>query len=270
MFHPGRTPIRWVIATFAVLSAVVAFAVSVPSASAEEYVSTTSISPEGEEYNIGWTVPSNGGEANSRFKRATESHVFETNHLENGLQTLIHLENPEAPEEFRFPLNIPQNAEIVTFSEGSEDSMGIFQDGKLLATIAHPWAHDSTGKPVPTSLTIEDGVLVQRVEHNAEMVFPITADPQIDWGWKKTTIKLSKKETQVAGGATGAGALAALPWMAALGVTGPLAPVILAAAGKLSFDAIRAHRRGKCLGIVVNTNVLSTNGGISTFEYSCS
>ena len=57
--------------------------------------------------------------------------------------------------------------------------------------------------------------------------------------------------------------------MAALGVTGPVGLAILAAAGKLGYDAIRAHRNGKCLGIVVNTNVLSHDGGISSFEYGC-
>ena len=48
-----------------------------------------------------------------------------------------------------------------------------------------------------------------------------------------------------------------------------LKAAILAAAGKLGDDAIRAHRSGKCLGIVLSANVPSHNGGISTFEYNC-
>jgi len=63
------------------------------------------------------------------------------------------------------------------------------------------------------------------------------------------------------------GAIAALPWMVALGATGPVGVVILAYAGKLGHDAARAHRHGMCLRIVVNTNVASSNSGVSTFEY---
>lgn len=263
-----RFSTHWIIAIITAMSTVMMFITTAPSASAEEYVTTTGISPEGNQYSIGWKVPSSQ-EPTGRSQRLVKDYSFETNQLENGIQTLIHIENSDAPTEYRFPLSIPQGAEVIPFSEGSADSMGIFLDGKLLATIANPWAYDAHGVPVHTSLVVEDGALVQIIEHDSTTAFPITADPQIDWGWENTTIKLSEMETQATGAAGGAGAIAALPWMAALGTTGPVGVAILMAAGKLSYDAIRAHRHGKCLGIVVNTNVLSSNGGISTFEYGC-
>lgn len=264
----NRFSSRWIIAIITAISTAMMFAISAPQASAKEYVTTTGLSPDGNQYSIGWEVPSTQEPAR-RSKRSTKDYAFETNQLGNGMQTLIHIENSEAPTEYRFPLSLPQEAEVIPFSEGSEDAMGVFLNGSLIATIATPWAIDANGTPLQTSLHIENGTLVQIVEHNSDTAFPVTADPQIDWGWEKTTIKLSKKETQATGAAGGAGAIAALPWMAALGVSGPVGLAILAAAGKLGYDAIRAHRNGKCLGIVVNTNVLSHNGGISTFEYRC-
>ena len=89
-------------------------------------------------------------------------------------------------------------------------------------------------------------------------------------GWEKTTIKLNKQETQATEAARGARVIAALPWMVALGVTSPVEVAPLASAGNLGYDAIRAHRHGKSLGIVVNTNGLSSNSGVSAFEYWCS
>lgn len=186
------------------------------------------------------------------------------------MQTLIHIGNSEAPTEYRFPLSISQGAEVIPFSEGSADSMGIFLDGNLLATIGNSWAYDANGTALQTSLVVENGTLVQIVEHDSKTAFPVTADPQIDWGWEKATIKLSEQETKATGAAGEAGAIAALPWMVALGATGPVAIAILTVAGKLGYDAIRAHRHEQCLGIVVNTNVLSSNSGISTFEYGYS
>ncbi|VZH84734.1 hypothetical protein [Corynebacterium rouxii] len=264
----NRFSSRWIIAIIAAISTAMMFVISAPHVSAKEYVPTTGLSPDGNQYSIGWEVPSIQEPA-GRSKRATKDYTFETNQLENGMQTLIHIENSEAPTEYRFPLSLPQGAEVIPFSEGSEDAMGVFLNGSLIATIAAPWAIDANGAPLQTSLHIENGTLVQIVEHNSDTAFPVTADPQIDWGWEKTTIKLNKKETQATGAAGGAGAIAAFPWMTVLDATGPVGLAVLAAAGKLGYDAVRAHRNGKCLGIVVSTNVLSHNGGISTFEYSC-
>ncbi|AKK12093.1 hypothetical protein [Corynebacterium uterequi] len=238
--------------------------------SAAEIASTTSTSPSGEEVTIGWSIPESTPTKQQSRASSEAAHRFETKESETGLQTLIMINQNTAPNTYRFPLTLPPGSEIVEFSEDSAESMGIFLDGDLIATIAHPWAHDSNGRPIPTTIAIEDGALVQHVDHNGSTSFPITADPQIDWGWEKTTIKLSKKETQATGAAGGAGAITALPWMAALGVTGPAGAAILAAAAKPGFNAIRAHHNNNCLGIIVNTNVASSNGGISTYEFRCS
>ncbi len=54
---------------------------------------------------------------------------------------------------------------------------------------------------------------MQIVEHNSDTAFPVTADPQIDWGWEK------RKQLEQQGGC----------------------------------DAIRARRNVKCLEISVST-----------------
>jgi len=125
------------------------------------------------------------------------------------MQTLIHIGDSEAPTEYRFPLSISQGAEVIPFSEGSAGSMGIFLDGNLLATIGNSWAYDANGIALQTSLVVENGTLVQIVEHDSKTAFPVTADPQIDWGWEKATIKLSEQETKATGAAGEAGAIAA-------------------------------------------------------------
>ena len=269
MTQLNRLTARWIIAVITVITTAMTFIIASPTASAEEYATTTGVSPDGKQYSIGWQVPS-GQESGFRSTRSARDYSFETKKLDNGMQTLIHIANSEAPTEYRFPLRIPDGAKVIPFTKGSADSVGIFLNGDLLATIATPWAHDANGTPLETSLTVENGTLVQIVEHDPSSAFPIIADPQIDWGWEQTTIKLSAKETQGTGLAGGAGALAALPWMAVLGVSGPVGMLILGSAAKLSYDATRAHRHGKCLGIVVNTNLASSNSGISTFEYGCS
>lgn len=167
----NRFSSRWIIAIITAISTAMMFAISAPQAFAKEYVTTTGLSPDGNQYSIGWEVPS-AQEPARRSKRSTKDYAFETNQLENGMQTLIHIENSEAPTEYRFPLSLPQEAEVIPFSEGSEDAIGVFLNGSLIATIATPWAIDANGTPLQTSLHIENGTLVQIVEHNSDTAFP--------------------------------------------------------------------------------------------------
>lgn len=240
-----------------------------PKTLAQEIAKVSGTSPEGDSYTVGWELPVIPTPRSGFRNRSVQEYSLETRVLPDGLQTLIHLQNSDAPKRYVFPLHLPEGSSIVAFNENSVDAFGVLHQGEIIATIQKPWAYDAAGTPVSTALDIENGVLVQTIDHSPNLHFPITADPQITWGWEKTTIRLSKKETQVTGGATSAGALAALPWMAALGVSGPVGIAIILASARIAFDAIRAHRNGKCLGIVVGTNPASSNFGVSTFEFGC-
>lgn len=91
-----RLSIQWTIALLIAISVVLVSIVYVLSASAEDYVSTTSTSPKGDQYSIGWTIPSLP-EPGGRSTRSTKSYTLETNHLDNGMQTLIHIKDSDAP-----------------------------------------------------------------------------------------------------------------------------------------------------------------------------
>ncbi|GAA1470847.1 hypothetical protein GCM10009621_00720 [Corynebacterium felinum] len=73
----------------------------------------------------------------------------------------------------------------MAFNENSVEAFGVVHQGEIIATIQKPWAYDATGTPVATTIAIENGVLIQTVEHSPDLNFPITADPQITWGWEK-------------------------------------------------------------------------------------
>ncbi|WP_259344546.1 hypothetical protein [Corynebacterium diphtheriae] len=119
------------------------FAISAPQASAKEYVTTTGLSPDGNQYSIGWEVPSTQEPAR-RSKRSTKDYAFETNQLENGMQTLIQRHPPSTASRSASRKELKSSP----FSEGSEDVMGVFLTGSLIATIATPWAIDANGAPL--------------------------------------------------------------------------------------------------------------------------
>ncbi|CAB0566126.1 hypothetical protein CIP107522_01882 [Corynebacterium diphtheriae] len=139
----NRFSSRRIIAIITAISTAMMFAISAPHASAKEYVTTTGLSPDGNQYSIGWEVPSTQEPAR-RSKRFTKDYAFETNQLENGMQTLIQRHPPSTASRSVSRKELKSSP----FSEGSEDVMGVFLTGSLIATIATPWAIDANGAPL--------------------------------------------------------------------------------------------------------------------------
>ncbi|CCE55106.1 putative uncharacterized protein [Corynebacterium casei UCMA 3821] len=260
---------RAAIALITIFVLAVSFHVHAPSANART-ATATGKSEQGAKFTLGWSVGAASAISAHSVTSVASNHSYESNVTASGMQTLIHIESPEAPKRFEFPLDLPEGAEVLPFNDGSSSIYGIFKNGDLLATVEQPWAVDASGEDIRTDLKIEGNSLVQTVDHNSSFEYPITADPEVDWGWEQTTIRLSWNETRSTGAVTGAGGLAALPWLAVAGVSGGVIGVALALAwARLAHDALRATHRNKCLGIVANSNPFSSNVGISTFEYSC-
>lgn len=265
---------RFAIALTLVLSLGLFLCTTPPSAKASDAAFlNTGESELGNSVTLGWNLPeaySALPSVRSRSLAASRAFWLENSELTHGFQTLIHIDSPSAPTHYRFSLHLPEGTEIVPYNEGGSVAYGLFNHGDLLATVAQPWAFDASGTPVETELRIENDSLVQIVHHGPSNSYPITADPQVDWGWGSTTIRLSYNETRATGAVTGAGGLAALPWLAAAGVaTGPIGIALIAAWGRLSFDALGATHRNQCLGITVTPNPFTSNFGVSTFEYGC-
>lgn len=109
------------------------------------------------------------------------------------IRIAVVLEGLKAPTEYRFPLEVPSDSEILIQDNGSvsitnEDGMGF--------EIETPWAVDANGDAVPTSYRLEGTTLVQTVKHTGA-AYPVVADPSITfgkniyvwlWGWELKTL----------------------------------------------------------------------------------
>ncbi|WP_227659119.1 MULTISPECIES: hypothetical protein [unclassified Corynebacterium] len=107
--------------------------VTAPGVSAqEEYVGTGSVSPDRKEYSIGWTTDDGNDLPSSGFRSTpSRDYSFENINTEEGIQTLIHIENENAPTSYEFPIDLPEGAEITPFNDGG---FAIFDGEELVAT----------------------------------------------------------------------------------------------------------------------------------------
>lgn len=169
----------------------------------------------------------------------------------DGVQTLIEIPNASAPSEYRFALEIPSGGSTEFTSDGSVIIKAA--DGMPVGGVKAPWAVDANGNPVPTSLDIEGGTLVQSVMFDDATAFPVIADPNIGSEWWGNWIRLTKKETKSLAAASGdvqswAGILSGI-----CAAAGPAAPVCAAA---INFSALvhgiivrGAAAKGNCVAL---------------------
>jgi hypothetical protein len=92
-----------------------------------------------------------------------------------GLRALVHIDSPEAPERFDFPIGGDVSTLRLTEDGGAT---ALNQLGEVVAVAAAPWASDADGIPVPTHYEINGTTLTQVVEHHAgDYAYGIVADP---------------------------------------------------------------------------------------------
>ena len=103
-----------------------------------------------------------------------------------GLRALVHIDSPEAPERFEFPIGGDVTALQPTGDGGVE---ALNARGEIIATAPAPWATDGNGAAVPTHYAIDGTTLTQVVEHRAgNYAYGIVADPwwnPFSWNWGK-------------------------------------------------------------------------------------
>lgn len=86
------------------------------------------------------------------------------------------IDNPNAPTEYEYKLELEQGGKIEVQSDGSAIVYNNKQEP--ISIIAKPWAKDATGKEVKTWFTTDGLTLIQYVEHNVTgIVYPVVADP---------------------------------------------------------------------------------------------
>jgi hypothetical protein len=94
-------------------------------------------------------------------------------------QSLILLEGPESPREYRFAMDVPDGGQMVKNPDGSVDVLDA--DGTVVEHVKSPWAYDASGRAVPTYYEVDNdtGELVQVVDPQRSTILPILADPYI-------------------------------------------------------------------------------------------
>ena len=113
--------------------------------------------------------------------------------LETGFAIVAQLESIESPHELRFNVSLPEGAILGLNDDGSIDV--IDRDGFSIGTFAVPWASDANGSDVLTAYSIDGSAIVQTVDTVSEDLYPISVDPEFNWGILSGTIYFSRSET---------------------------------------------------------------------------
>jgi hypothetical protein len=92
-------------------------------------------------------------------------------------QSLILVEGPESPREYRFAMDVPDGGQMVKNPDGSVDVLDA--DGTVVEHVKSPWAYDAAGRAVPTYYEVDNttGALVQVVDPQRTTMLPVLADP---------------------------------------------------------------------------------------------
>ncbi|UYO35464.1 hypothetical protein NF868_15700 [Bacillus zhangzhouensis] len=111
--------------------------------------------------------------------------IYAVQPTNDGLKSLIQINDQKAPKEYRFKMNLPRGSKLVTAAEylGSEFDTGevyVVNKQNMITSIFSPaWAKDANNQDVPTYYKTDGNTLIQVVDFNSKTAFPIVADP--DW-----------------------------------------------------------------------------------------
>lgn len=110
--------------------------------------------------------------ATNVFRGAGAENNVLTQPIANGARALVRITGPDAPVDYRFPL------EGASRLEQLPDGSVLVHDltGEPSVTIKAPWAKDANGTAVSTSYSVEGTTLVQHVAHQGA-AYPVVADP---------------------------------------------------------------------------------------------
>jgi hypothetical protein len=157
-----------------------------------------------------------------------------------GVRMLSVIRSASAPTTYRYPLRLPHGATLQQQSSG----VVLIRNaaGRAVGTVRAPWAIDARGTRVSTRFEVRGRTLVQHVEHRGA-VYPVIADPSIDFGLTSATITLNAKDQRIilSGGGTAAGGLLGALLCAESGPGAVLCAVGGAVIGTMVFEAIKEY-----------------------------
>ena len=95
----------------------------------------------------------------------------------SGFAIIEHIEGKQAPEEYRYQVDLPTGYRLVTQADGSVAMIG--EDGAVEPLVSPGWAFDSNGTAVPVSYSISGSTIVMQVAHRSmsSIAYPVVADP---------------------------------------------------------------------------------------------
>lgn len=99
--------------------------------------------------------------------------------LSEGIRLLSVIPSEGSSHEFKYALNLPDDAALVKESDGSISVTSATING----VFAPPWARDAAGTDVKTWYELEGHTLVQQVAPTDSAVYPVVADPS--WGYSR-------------------------------------------------------------------------------------
>lgn len=183
-----------------------------------------------------------------------------------GQQARITIKENSAPHEYKFDLGLPDYAYI----DNQNGHLFISDGESYIGRISEPWARDSNGKELDTWFTTDGDTLTQHVDFDEDTKFPVTADPDWNWGIISGHVYFSKEETRkAAGGAAGLAAIGPF-WLA---VPPPFGEAIGAwwmnSSIMITAKATTAVAQDECLALKVGaTGWNKKNIGVSPEIYS--
>lgn len=180
------------------------------------------------------------------------------------------IDGPEDSHEITF--SVESSKEVRLEIDESSGAVIVYLDEEPSALINSPWAKDSNGDDVETYFKINGNKVTQYVDHLEDgSLYPIIADPRVNWGVISGHIYFSKDETRkMAGGA--AGVMAISPFFAM--IPPPVGDKVALWWGIHSFEvamwAATAHDQGKCLALKVGYagNIYPPSVGMSPEHYT--
>lgn len=157
-----------------------------------------------------------------------------------GIRLLSVIRSASAPTSYRYPLRLPRGATLRRQSSGVVLISNAA--GNAIGAVRAPWAIDARGTRVNTRFEVRGRTLVQHVEHRGA-VYPVVADPSIDFGLTSATITLNAKDQRIilSGGGAAAGALLGGLLCSASGPGAVLCAAGGAVIGTMVFEAIKEY-----------------------------
>jgi hypothetical protein len=99
---------------------------------------------------------------------------------EGSVQIATVIENSAAPTRYSYTIGLPEGG----YLEPVEGGLILIRnaEGEFKGGVLPPWAKDADGQEVPTRYEIDGNVLMQIVEHDATVAYPVVADPEVGGG----------------------------------------------------------------------------------------